>query len=127
MKSIRPQEGVQQKSTQTQEGAQPKLIISQERSTLHNFQNQNLCSISLVLENSKNSDPAHFSEPSILQDKGGPYWYNLDTQDEENEINDLFTLPDDILYLRRSIRNLRYHQSVDAKVLKTTSASPDHK
>jgi hypothetical protein len=120
-KSIRPQEGATQTSIQTPEGAQLKSIMSQERSTLHNSQNQKLCSISPVLENSKNSNPACFSEPSSLQDIEDPYWYDPDTQDEDNNTNTLLTLPDDIPYLRRSIRNLRYHQPIDAKVLKTTS------
>ena len=80
-----------------------------------------MCSISPVLENSKNSDPACFPKPSSLQDIEDPYWYDPDTKDEENNTNTLLSLPGDIPYLRRSIRNLVYHQPIDAKVLKTTS------
>jgi len=60
-------------------------------------------------------------EPSTLQEIEDTYWHNPDTHDKENETNDLLTLPDDVPCLRRSIRNLRYHQPIDAKVLKTTS------
>ena len=49
-----------------------------------------------VLENSKNSDPSTFPEVSTLQDIEDSYRYNADTQDEENDTNDLLTLPDDI-------------------------------
>ena len=45
-----------------------------------------------VIENSKNSNPADFPEPSTLQDEEDPYWYNRDTQDELNEKNDYFRL-----------------------------------
>ena len=50
-----------------------------------------------------------------------PYWYNVEGQDETEQENTLQTLPDDVPYLRRSIRNLRYHELLDAKVLKATS------
>ena len=47
----------------------------------------------------------------------------VDINDRE-EVEDkytLTTLPDDVPYLRHSIHNLRYHQPIDAKVLKATS------
>ena len=88
---------------------------------MHNFQNQKLCSISPVLENSKIFNPAEFPEVSTLEDIEDPYWYDINNQEDVEDKNTLITLPDDVPYLRRSIRNLRYHQPIDAKVLKATS------
>ena len=83
-----------------------------------NFQNQKLRSISPVPENSKNFNPANFPKAFNLE---YPYWYNTDTQDEENDKNNILTLPDDVSHLRDPIWNLRDHESVDAKVLNTAS------
>ena len=56
------QEGAKPPSLLPQEGVKPKLILSQEEegSPPNNFQNQKLCSISPVIENSKNCNPAEF-------------------------------------------------------------------
>jgi hypothetical protein len=48
------------------------------------------------------------------------YQYDNDHNTYSNEEN-LLTLPDDVPYLRRSIRQLRYHQPIDAVALKTSS------
>jgi hypothetical protein len=58
---------------------------------------------------------------STLVDIKDPYWYDINDQEDVEDKNILETLPDDVPYLRRSIRNLRYHQPIDAKVLKATS------
>ena len=58
----------QEDADQNQEGAKPSLILSQEGSSPHNFQNQKLCSISAVLKYSKNCNPAQVPEASTLED-----------------------------------------------------------
>ena len=62
-----------------------------------------------------------FPESSTLEDIEDLYWYKDDNEDETKQENTLHTLPDNIPYLRRSIRNLRYHEPLNAKVLKATS------
>jgi hypothetical protein len=114
-------EGAKSTSLLPQEGAKPTLIQSQAGSPLHNFQNQKLCSISPVLENSKNGNTTQFPELSTLEDIEDPYWYDIHDQEDVEDKNTLETLPYDVPYLRLSIRNLRYHQPIDAKVLKATS------
>ena len=42
-------------------------------------------------------------------------------QYDQTHDESLLTIPDDNPYLRRSVRNLRYHQSVDIRVLKVSS------
>ena len=79
------QEGAKQTSILPQESVTPKLILSQEGSPLDNFQNQKLCNISPVLENSKNSNSAEFPEASTLDDIEDPYWYQIDDQEDDEE------------------------------------------
>ena len=59
-----------------------------------------------------NIQPNHLPKASTLEDIEDPNWYNLDSQDEDEEEEGRYTLLtlDDVPYLRRSIRNLRYHQ-----------------
>ena len=72
-------------------------------------------------ENIKNSNQAIFPESSTLEDTEDLYWYKDDTEDETKQESTLQTLPDYIPHLRRSIRNLRYHEPLNAKVLEATS------
>ena len=46
------------------------------------------------------------------------YQYEYQANDEDAASNDLLPIEADTPYLRRSIRDLRYHQPIDARVLK---------
>jgi hypothetical protein len=98
-----PQEGAQisvHQNLQTQEG--DKRIS----------QIQKLCSVSPSEENGNKND----SSPDIdstLPEESQPY--------DQTHQDSLLTIPDDNPYLRRSVRNLRYHQPVDIRVLKVSS------
>ena len=101
-------------SSQPQEGA--------TISARPNLQNQKLSSISPVAEKGKNSEtpisPSSLDDidpttsDNIIED---PYW----TEEPSND--NLLTLDENPPYMRQSIRNLRFHQPVDAVVLKATS------
>ena len=55
------------------------------------------------------------SNHPTLEDIEVPYWYDINDQEEVEDKHTFTTLPDDVPYLRRSIRNLRCHQPIDGK------------
>ena len=81
------------------------MILPQEGSSLHNFQNHFFPIISPVPENSKYSNPAIFPKASTLEAIKDPYWYKDDSLDETEQENTMQTLPDNILYPKCNIRH----------------------
>ena len=85
------------------------------------LQNQKLCSILPSSENEKL--PTCWINWQTYKTHIG----TIQSHHNQDEKNTLLALPDDIPYLHRSIKNLRYHQSIDVKVLRQHQESVSNK